>query len=94
VFHTGARPLSRERVYQIWRRALSKEVPCPQWANERAVLGVRKPLTNWLGRSVTPCGPNSDERTRTVIDAVFDRPLAFHRRPGAARLPAVSDLKA
>ena len=54
VFHTGARPLSRKRVHEIWRRALSKEVPCPQWANERAVLGVRKPLANWLGRPVTP----------------------------------------
>ena len=54
VFHTGARPLSRKRVYQIWRRALSKEVPCPQWVNEGAVLGVRKPLANWLGRPVTP----------------------------------------
>jgi integrase len=94
---------------------LSKEVPCPQWLNERAVLGVRKPLANWLGRPVTPhdlrhfyasalirqgadvklvqarlghksaqttidiyghLWPDSDERTRTAIDAVFDRPLA------------------
>jgi integrase len=82
--------------------------------NERAVLGVRKPLANWLGRPVTPhdlrhfyasalirqgadvklqarlghksaqttidiyghLWPDSDERTRTAIDAVFDRPLA------------------
>ena len=131
VFHTGARPLSRKRIHEIWRRALSKEVPCPQWANERAVLGVRKPLANWLGRSVTPhdlrhfyasalirqgadvklvqarlghksaqttidiyghLWPDSDERTRTAIDAVFDRPLA-HAADGDAGTAAETGLK-
>jgi integrase len=54
VVHTGARPLSRKRVHEIWRRALSKEVPCPQWANERAVLGVRKSLAPTTSGTSTP----------------------------------------
>jgi Phage integrase family len=115
VFHTGARPLSRKRIHEIWRRALSKEVPCPQWANELRRPGSAQTLGQLAGQTRTPhdlrhfhtsalirpgadvklvqarlghksaqttidiyghLWPDSDERSRTAIDAVFDKPLA------------------
>ena len=115
VFHTGARPLSRKRMHEVWTRALGKEVVRPRWAAERGAPGTPKPLADWLGKPVSPhdlrhfyasalirqgadvklvqarlghksaqttidiyghLWPDSDERTRTAIDAIFDRPLA------------------
>jgi integrase len=60
VFHTGARPLSRKRVHEIWRRALSAVDGDAGMAAEGTVGFVSwpsaGPRVSWMCRSRDPGG--------------------------------------